>query len=99
VVAFAGTVTVAGTVTAVLLFERLTANPPLGAAAFRATVQASVPEPAIDPLLQVSALTVVPVPLRPTTVEVPVEELLVMVSEPEAAPAVVGSNRAVSVAV
>ena len=30
-----------------------------------------------------------PVPLRPTTVEVPVEELLLMVREPEAAPAVV----------
>jgi hypothetical protein len=40
-----------------------------------------------------------PVPLKLTTVEVPVEELLVMVSEPEAAPAVVGSNCTVSVAV
>lgn len=40
-----------------------------------------------------------PVPLKLTAVEVPVEELLVMVSEPEAAPAVVGSNCTVSVAV
>ncbi len=96
---FAGTVTVAGTVTAVLLLERLTTNPPLGAAAFNVTVQASVPEPVMEPLPQVTALTVVPVPLRLTVVEAPLEELLVRVSEPETAPAVVGSNRTVSVAV
>jgi hypothetical protein len=98
-VALAGTVTVAGTVTAVLLLDRVTTNPPLGAAAFRVTVQAWVPEPVMAPLPQVSALTVIPVPLRLTVVEAPVEELLVMVSEPEAAPAAVGSNCTVRVAV
>jgi hypothetical protein len=52
----AATVTEAGTVTAELLLARLTANPPLGAAAFSVTVQLSVPAPVIDPLAQVSAL-------------------------------------------
>jgi len=53
-----------------------------------------------EPLVQLSPLsTGTPVPLRLTTVEVPLEELLVNVSEPEAAPAVVGSNCSVSVAV
>jgi len=52
----APTVTEAGTVTAELLLVRLTANPPLGAAALSVTVQLSVPAPVIDPLAQVSAL-------------------------------------------
>lgn len=39
----AGTVTDAGTVTALLLLARVTANPPAGAAALSVTVQASVP--------------------------------------------------------
>jgi hypothetical protein len=82
------------------LLARLTANPPLAAAASNVTVQLSVPVPVIDPLVQLSALsTGTPAPLRLMVVEVPVEELLVMVSEPEAAPAVVGSNCTVSVAV
>ena len=96
----AATVTVAGTAAALLLLARLTVNPPVAAAAFRVTVQLSVPDPANDPLVQLSPLsTGTPVPLRLTTVEVPLEELLVRVSEPEAAPAVVGSNCTVSVAV
>ena len=50
--------------------------------------------------MQLSPLsTGTPVPLRVTTVEVPLEELLVRVSGPAAAPAVVGSNCTVSVAV
>ena len=40
-----------------------------------------------------------PVPVRAITVEEPVEELLVKVSEPEAAPAAVGSNSMLRVAV
>ena len=100
VVAPAATVTEAGTVTALLLLARLTAKPPVAAAAFRVTVQLSVPAPVNEPLVQLSPLsTGTPVPLRPTTVEEPLEELLVNVSEPEAAPAVVGSNCSVSVAV
>ena len=96
----AATVTEAGTVTDELLLARLTAKPPVGAAAFSVTVQLSVPAPVIEPLVQLSALsTGTPVPLRPTAVEVPVEELLVRVSEPEMAPAAVGSNCTVSVAV
>jgi len=39
------------------------------------------------------------VPLRLITVEVPLEELLVRVNEPLAAPAIRGSNCTVSVAV
>lgn len=42
-VAPAGTVTSAGTATAVPLFVMLTLNPPLGAAPVRVTLQASVP--------------------------------------------------------
>jgi hypothetical protein len=54
----------------------------------------------MDPLVHVRALnTGVPVPLRLTSVDVPPEELLVIASEPVAAPATVGSNCTVSVAV
>ncbi len=81
VVAPAATVTIAGTVTALLLLARLTGNPPLAAAAFNVTVQLSVPAPVIDPLAQLSpASTGTPVPLRFMAVDVPVEELLVRFS-------------------
>jgi hypothetical protein len=80
-VALAGTVTVPGTVTAELLLDKLTISPPLGAAAFKVTVHASVPDPAMDPLLQYNALSAaVPVPLRLTDAVPLVDELLVMVS-------------------
>ena len=54
-VALAGTVNVAGTTTAVLLLERLTASPPAGAAELSVTVQASVPAPVNEALVQESA--------------------------------------------
>jgi hypothetical protein len=96
----AATVTEAGTVTALLLLARLTLNPPVAAAAFRVTVQLSVPDPVNDPLAQLSPLnTGTPVPLRLTTVEVPPEELLVKFSWPVAAPAVVGSKCTLNIAV
>jgi P pilus assembly chaperone PapD len=53
-VAFAGTVTVAGSVTAALLLARLTLSPPLGAAAVSVTVQASSTHPVVDVVVQVS---------------------------------------------
>ena len=94
------TVTDEGTVTAALLLARLTASPPLAAAAFSVTEQVSVPAPVIEPLVQLNALsTGMPVPLRLTAVEVPVEELLVRVSVPVAVPAAAGSNSTLSVAV
>jgi hypothetical protein len=94
------TVTEAGTITDALLLAKLTAIPPLAAAAFNVTVQLSVPAPVIEPLVQVNPLsTGTPVPLRLIAVEVPAEELLVKVSEPEAAPLTVGSNCTVSMAV
>jgi hypothetical protein len=96
----AATVTEVGTVTAVLLLARLTANPPDAAAVFNVTVQLSVPAPVIEPLVQLNALsTGTPVPLRLMTVEVPEEELLLMVSVPLRGPAEVGANCTVSVAV
>jgi hypothetical protein len=96
----AGTVTDVGTETALLLLARLTANPPLAAAAFIVTVQVSVPAPVIDPLAHVNPVsTGTPVPLRPTDAVVPVEELLFKVSAPETAPAAVGANCRFSVAV
>jgi hypothetical protein len=99
-VAPAATVAVVGTVTAELLLARLTANPPLGAAPFSVTVQLSVPAPVIEELEQESELSVaMPVPLRATLAVPPEEALLEIVSDPVAAPARVGSNCAVSVAV
>ncbi|MFZ0745992.1 MAG: hypothetical protein WAM85_16395 [Terracidiphilus sp.] len=101
-VALAGTVTEAGTAITALLLDKLTLNPPLPAAALNATVQASVPAPVIDPLVQVSALNTgaaaAPVPLKLITADGLVEELLVMANCPVAAPAVVGSNCTFSVA-
>jgi hypothetical protein len=80
--ALAGTTTVAGTVTAALLLARDTLKPPLPAAPLSVTVQASLPDPVMDALLQVSAVnvagtaTAVPVPVRPITAVPLVEELL-----------------------
>ena len=54
--ALAGTVTNAGNFTAELLLDRLTGMPPLVAAALKVTVQASVPDPAMDPLLHETEL-------------------------------------------
>ena len=92
----AGTVTEEGTLTALLLLERLTATPPLGADPVNVTVHASVPAPVIDELLQDTALTVgavdAPVPLKLTEAVGLVDEVLVMVSCPDNEPAVVGSN-------
>lgn len=84
VVAFAATVTVDGTTTAELSLATPTLNPPVGAGPESVTVQASAPAPVYEALLQTSALTVrvaaVPVPLRLTTVVLPVDELLEIVS-------------------
>ena len=80
-VELAGTVTELGTVASELLLDRLTTTPPLCAAAVRVTVHASVPDPVIDPLLQERALnSAMPVPLRPISAVLFVEELLAMVS-------------------
>ncbi len=99
-VAPAATVTDDGTVTAVALLERLTAWPPVPAAAFSVAVQASVPAPVIEPLVQLSPLsTGCPVPLRVMVDVVPVDELLVSVTVPLTAPAVVGAKPTVRVAV
>jgi len=97
-VAFAGMVTVLGIVTAELLLDRFTLSPPLGAAAVSVTVHASVPDPAMTPLLQDSALNaaepvpVVPVPFRVTTGVPVVEELVPIVSRPVAVPSAAGLN-------
>jgi hypothetical protein len=74
----------AGTVTTELLLDRFTVKPPPGAAAFRVTVQVTVPAPVMVPLLQDSAFkaagAAVPEPLRLITTETPVDELLPKVS-------------------
>jgi hypothetical protein len=94
------TVTDAGTVTNALLLLRFTANPPLTAAVFSVTVQASVPAALIDEFAQESPVnTGTPVPVRPITVEAPDEELLASVNCPVFAPAVDGLNCTVNVAV
>jgi hypothetical protein len=55
--AFAGTINMAGTVTATLLLARLTAWPPLPAGVISVTVQGSLPDPVMNALLQANALT------------------------------------------
>src|SRR5579863_1547356 len=100
VFASAGTVTEAGTVTALLLLAKLMAKPSVVAAVFNVTVQLSVPAPVIELLTQLSAVsTGTPVPVNATEELVPVEELLLIVNAPFAGPAAVGSNCTVSVAV
>ena len=99
-VAPAATVTEAGTVTEELLLARFAANPPLAAAVFRVTVHGSEPAPVMDESAQESPeSTGTPVPVRATAAVPLVEELLEMVSVPLAAPADVGANWTVSVAV
>ena len=56
-VAPAGTVTEPGTVTAELLLDRLTASPPVPAAAERLTVQLSLPAPVNEFFAQLSELS------------------------------------------
>lgn len=76
-----------------LLLLRATTAPPLGAAAMRDTVQASLPAPLIDELAQDSELgVVIPIPLRLTFAVGLDEEVLLIVSCPLAAPLTVGSN-------
>ena len=95
----AGTVTAAGTTTAAALLDRLTDWPPVPATAFSVTVQVSVPAPVIEPFAQLKPLrTGCPVPLKLIVVAVPVDELLVSVTAPLAAPAAVGVKATVSVA-
>lgn len=95
-VAFAATVTDAGTVTADLVLARLTLKPPVGAADERVTVQASEPTPLKDALSQLRPVIVgtgaAPTPVRLTRAGLPVEELLATLSWPVADPALVGSN-------
>jgi hypothetical protein len=57
-VAVAATVIETGSVTDTSSLARVMANPPVGAAALRVTVQESAPAPVIAPLEQVSALSV-----------------------------------------
>ena len=83
-VALAGTTTVAGTVTAVLLLLNPTLTPPLPAAELSVTVQLSLPAPVSDALLQDTELNVpaaaVPVPLSPINAVPLLDELLWIVS-------------------
>jgi hypothetical protein len=95
-----GTVTEDGTVTALLLLDKLNAKPPLAADTFMAIVQESDPVPVIEPLVQVNPVRIgIPVPLSATAVELPLDELLVSVSWPAATPARVGVNCTLRVAV
>jgi len=99
-VAPAATVAEDGTVTAVTLLDRLTAWPPVPAAAFKVTLQASVPDPVIELFVQLKLLsTGCPVPLKLIVDVAPLDELLVSVTAPLTAPAAVGLKLIVSVAV
>jgi hypothetical protein len=93
----AATVTDAGTVTAALLLARFTVRGP-AAAPVSVTVQASVAAPVSDALPHVTPFTAgCPVPL--SAIVAALEALLLIVTVPLAAPATVGSNPTVSVAV
>ena len=99
-VAPAATVTVTGTVTAVLLLVRFTEKPPVAAAVFKVTVQVSVPAPVIEPLEQTSPLSFgVATPFNLMANLFPEAELLDTEIWPLVVPATVGSNTTVNVAV
>jgi hypothetical protein len=97
-VAPGATATNAGTATEVLSLARPTDTPLLAAGPVSVTVQASVPEPVAELLAQLSELSVVegaaaiPVPLRPTTSELLLAALLLIVNWPVAAPVAEGLN-------
>jgi len=92
--------TEAGTATAAELLDKPTDCPPVGAAAFSVTVQLSVAAPVSEALAQLRLLsTACPVPFSAMVELVPVEELLVRVTVPLAAPDAVGSKPIISVAV
>jgi hypothetical protein len=98
--AAAATVICVGTLTRELLLASAIVNPPLAAGVFTETVQLSVPDPAIELLVQLRAVsTGTPVALRPTSVELPIEELLAIDSCPAWPPATDGVNFTVSVSV
>ncbi len=99
VVALAGTVTEAGTITAALLLVMATLCPPLPAAALIVTEQASVPAPVIDPLEHESALGTIgalppefflPLPCNFTKAVGLAVELLAIVTCPVDVPSVLG---------
>ena len=83
-VALAGTRTVPGTATDELLLLNETLNPPLGAPPLNVTVQLSVVAPVSVPVTHASPdsddVELTPVPVRVTTVVLPVEELLLRLS-------------------
>ena len=86
-------VTLAGTVSEVLLLLRVTACPPVGAAALSDTVQASDPAPEREELEHVKApRAAMPVPVRPTELVDPAEEEPLTVSCPGCVPAEVGEK-------
>ena len=90
-VAPAAMVTEDGMVTEDELLDKLTIWPPAGAAAFSATVQMSVAAPVSEALEQLTPLGIAcPVPFKVIVDVVPVEELLVRVTDPFVVPAVVG---------
>ena len=97
-----GTITDAGTVTALLLLARATVRPPLPAPADRLTVQASLPAPVNDVVAQARVLSTPaaawPVPLR-LTVAVLGEALSLKVMVPLTVPVAVGVKVTASAAV
>lgn len=97
VAAPAGTTTEEGTLTSVLLLERFTVNPPLGAVPLSATVQASLAKPPIevaeqDSELKAALVPVAPDPVRLIVTELPAEEFVESFRTPDAFPAADGSN-------
>ena len=89
----AATLVAAGTVTAALLLVRPTVRPPAVAAAFRVTVQLSVPAPVIDPLAQVTLVNLgTPLPCSPMRHRDPLAAFVFKSSSPASDPVAEGSN-------
>ena len=92
-VEFAGTVTEAGSITALALLDRFTLSPPVGAAALRVTEQESVAEPeTVDRLHFNPVMPGVPAPLSPIFVAPKETALVPTTSCPLVGPEAEGLN-------
>jgi hypothetical protein len=98
-VAPAGTTTELGNATALLLLLSDTATPPDGAPPVRDTVQASLPAPVNELLVQLSALSVPAVCPVPLNAMFTVEAFVARLTAPATEPATVGSKLTVRFAV
>jgi hypothetical protein len=88
-----GTVTDAGTLTAMSLLASATSRPLAAVVAFSVTVQVSLEAPVTDPFTQFSPVSIgTPMPLKATEAELAFDALLAMLNWPVADPDALGPN-------